>query len=82
MGDDPDVIGPLQFHKSAMGGVGHGLTDGPATLVVEVEDQPGIPPRNTSGAMASRSRTVSMEALSIGLQEEQRAVRESSHPSR
>jgi hypothetical protein len=44
LGDDPDVIGPLQFHKSAMGGVGLGLTDGPATLVVEVEDEPWIPP--------------------------------------
>ena len=54
LGDDPDVIGPLQFHKSAMGGVGHGLTDGLAAFVVEVEDQPGIPPRRPRPSPAKK----------------------------
>ena len=42
--DDPDVIGPLQFDEGQMSGVGLGLTDGLAAFVVEVEDQPGVPP--------------------------------------
>jgi len=32
LGDDPNVVAALEFHKSPMGGVGHSLTDGPTWL--------------------------------------------------
>lgn len=32
LGDDPNVVAALEFHKRPMGGVGHSLTDGPTWL--------------------------------------------------
>ena len=45
LGDDPDVIGPLQFNEGQMSGGGPTITDGLAAFVVEVEGQPGIRPQ-------------------------------------
>jgi hypothetical protein len=44
LSDDPDVVGALQFDECQVSGVGLSLTDGPAAFVVEVEDEPRIPP--------------------------------------
>ena len=44
LGDDPDVVGPLQFNECQMSGVGLSLADGLAAFVVEVEHEPRIPP--------------------------------------
>ena len=51
-----------------MGGVGHGLTDGPVAFVVEVEDEPWIPPpglraRHLLGAVATPEPVGTAERL-------------------
>ena len=53
LGDDPDVVGPLEFDECQMSGVGRGLTDGPVAFVVEVEDEPGIPSPSLGHAISS-----------------------------
>ena len=54
LGDDPDVVGPLQFDEGKMSGGGPSLTDGLAAFVVEVEDKPGIPPRRPPPSPAKK----------------------------